>query len=118
MARQFKTEAPSDFYCTKCGQKNLLTVTRKQGQAREPGHLKKLYCFHCKDEINHAEVRENNMNYTYEDFYNEFNLGRFTEDGKRIPIEELMGCSNTSSPFNKNGKCWNGNKTFECKCRP
>ena len=38
MARHYNMCDPSDFYCTSCGQKNMLTVCRKQGQAREPGH--------------------------------------------------------------------------------
>ena len=117
MARQFKTEAPSDFYCTKCGQKNLLTVTRKHGQAREPGHLKKLYCFHCKDELNHAEVRENNLNYTYENFKQEYETGRFI-DGNRVPITELIECSCLTCPYNINGRCWNANNSFQCRCKP
>ncbi len=38
----------SDFYCTKCGRKGI-PIARKQGQQREPGHLKKLYCLACAE---------------------------------------------------------------------
>lgn len=117
MARHYNMCDPSDFYCTKCGSKNMLTVSRKQGQAREPGHLKKLFCFKCNEEVNHAEVRPFIMTYTEDDFKEEFELGRFIE-GKRCPINELYECSNTNCPFNKNGKCWNANNSAQCKHKP
>ena len=117
MAKFYNMEDPSEFFCTKCGKKNLLTVARKQGQAREPGHLKRLFCFSCKEEVNHAEVRVNNLNYTYEDFQQEFELGRFV-DGQRVHINELYGCSNSKCPFSKYGKCWNANGSNPCSHRP
>ena len=63
----------SDFYCTECGQKGI-NIARKNGQQREPGHLKKLYCIHCKKETNHVEVRPYGE-YNYEDFELEYKLG-------------------------------------------
>lgn len=117
MATHYNMNEPSDFFCTNCGNKNLLTVSRVKGQAREPGHLKRMYCFHCKEEYNHAEVRLNIMTYTYEDFREEFELGRF-QDGNRIPKELLFTCSKSECPFNKNGKCWNANNSEQCKHKP
>ena len=117
MARRYNMCDPSDFYCTSCGQKNMLTVSRKQGQAREPGHLKKLFCFNCKEEVNHAEVRPMIMTYTYEDFQEEFESGRFV-DGQRVPITELFSCTCDNCPFNVNGKCWNANNSAQCKHKP
>ena len=117
MARHYNMCDPSYFYCTKCGNKNLLTVARKQGQSREPGHLKKLFCFNCKEEVNHAEVRPFITTYTEEDFKEEFELGRF-KDGQRCPINELYCCSNSECPFNKNGRCWNANNSAKCKHKP
>lgn len=117
MAKYYNVLDPSDFYCTKCGNKNLITISRKNGQAREPGHLKKLYCFNCKEEVNHAEVRPMIMTYTYEDFKREFESGRFV-NGKRVEINDLKYCSNTSCKFNKNGKCWNANNSANCKHKP
>ena len=32
------------YYCTECGNRGI-PVLRKAGQSKEPGHLKKLYCF-------------------------------------------------------------------------
>lgn len=101
----------SDFYCTKCGSRGI-PIARSTGKEREAGHLKKLYCLHCKDEINHAEVR-NFGNYTYEDFKLEFELGRFV-DGVRIPINECLNCKNIECKYNINGKCWNCNHSFIC----
>lgn len=71
----------SEFYCTKCGNKGL-PVLRKRGQERNAGHLKKLYCFHCKQEVNHVECKPYTK-YTYDDFLVEFQYHNFTEDGQR-----------------------------------
>ena len=50
---QMKT---SRFFCTKCGREGL-PVHRKKGQERKGGHLKKLYCIYCKEEVNHIECK-------------------------------------------------------------
>ena len=42
---------------------------------------------------------------------------RFTKDGKRIPINELMECTKEECEYNKDGKCWNSNYSYECKYR-
>lgn len=103
----------SRFFCTKCGKEGL-PIQRKAGQQREPGHLKKLYCIYCQEEVNHAEVREIG-GYTEEDFKKEFEMGRFTDQGQR---EVLSDCTNYNCPFNKNGKCWNSNRSNNCGHRP
>ena len=45
-----------DFYCLKCGKKGL-NVYRRQGHQHGKYHRKKLYCFYCKEEVNHMECR-------------------------------------------------------------
>jgi len=105
----------SRFFCTSCGNEGL-PIMRPKGQMREPGHLKKLYCIHCKKEINHAEVREVGK-YTEKDFRKEFELGRF-KDGQRVEAKDLYQCSNLECPFNIEGKCWNGNGSAECGHKP
>lgn len=90
---------------------------RKKGQMREPGHLKKLYCMHCREEVNHVEVREIG-GYTEEDFKREFELGRFKDDGQRVEGKNLLQCSNIDCPFNINGKCWNSNNSNNCGYKP
>ena len=105
---QMKT---SRFFCTKCGKEGL-PVHRKKGQERKGGHLKKLYCIYCGEETNHAEIKEND-NYTYETFREEFEAGRFVE-GNRYEISELLSCTKTDCPYNKNGRCWNSDFSNDC----
>ena len=48
----------------------------------------------------------------------EFALGRFV-DGKKIPIAELMSCSEKNNcSYNVNGKCWNSTYSHNCGHRP
>ena len=105
----------SDFYCTICGKKGI-PIVRKPGQQKEAGHLKKLFCLNCQKETNHAEIRPFGS-YTLNDFQEEFKLGRFVE-GNKIPISELLLCSKTECEYNKNGKCWNANYSYNCDHRP
>lgn len=105
----------SDFFCTCCGSKGI-PIARIAGYNKEPGHLKKLYCLKCKKETNHVEIRPYGS-YRYEDFLEEYNLGRFY-DGKRIKVADLMKCSKTNCPCNKNGRCWNSNYSYDCGHRP
>ena len=114
MSRNQKTTT-SEFYCTKCGRRGI-PISRKIGQQREAGHLKKLYCIYCGEEVNHAEVSPFGE-YNYENFKSEFELGRFLEEGTRIPISELNSCSNIECKYNINGKCWNSNYSFNCDYR-
>ena len=66
----------SDFYCTKCGMKGI-PVFRTIGQEREPGHLKKLFCLHCQEETNMAEVGLNTKVVTLHQAVTALNLGKF-----------------------------------------
>lgn len=106
----------SEFYCTKCGHKGI-PIARKAGKQREAGHLKKLYCLNCKEEVNHAEIRPFG-DYNYTDFLLEFELGRFLDDGTKIPVGELLQCSCETCDYNINGRCWNSNYSYECQHRP
>ena len=47
----------STFKCTECGKEGI-PISRRQSNQRESGHLKKIYCVHCKKETNHVEIRE------------------------------------------------------------
>lgn len=53
-----------EFYCVRCGFK--MELPRKKSKKRESGHLKKLYCCNCKEEINFVEC--NNISYTHEEY--------------------------------------------------
>jgi len=72
----------SEMYCTQCGKRNI-PVQRKIGQEREPGHLKRMWCIHCRKEVNMVEIKEKCSGYTYEDFRDEFNWKNFDKDGNR-----------------------------------
>ena len=71
----------SDTYCTQCGKKNI-PIPRKQGRAREGGHLKKMYCLHCQQQTNMVEIRGFG-DYTLEDFELEYEYHNFNKDGTR-----------------------------------
>lgn len=45
-----------EFYCPTCGN-TTIPVHRKTGQLRKKFHRKKMYCYHCKKDINTIEVR-------------------------------------------------------------
>ena len=65
-----KTVVKNDFYCVECGNRGI-PAARTTRHQREAGHLKRMYCLHCKKETNHAEIRPFG-NYRYEDFQEEF----------------------------------------------
>ena len=48
------------FYCVGCGQRGI-PIQRPISHQHETMHRKKLYCIHCKTEINHIECK------TYDD---------------------------------------------------
>lgn len=48
--------AEHSFYCIKCGNKGI-PLMRKQGFQHGKMHRKKLYCLHCKEEVNHIECK-------------------------------------------------------------
>ena len=110
MSKHYNT-TQSRFFCTECGNEGIV-LRRKEGQYREGGHLKRLYCLYCKKEVNHAEVREIG-GYNINDFKKEYNLGRFV-NGNRVPIQDLLKCSCENCPFNVDGKCWNSNYSNNC----
>ncbi len=72
----------SKMYCCKCGHEGI-NIPRKTNSYREAGHLKKLYCIFCKQEWNHAEVRNIYSNYNYNDFLLEMEYNNFDEEGNR-----------------------------------
>lgn len=77
MGRTFRMLQNSKFFCTRCGKEGI-PIIRKQGQERKAGHLKKLYCIYCQEEVNHAEIKDEN--YTYNDFLNDYNSGYFHDN--------------------------------------
>ena len=91
MGRQILSS--SDFYCTECGNR-CIPITRRRGAEREAGHLKRIFCLHCKEEWNHVECKPFS-HYDYNDFLTEFNYNNFDEEGNRkISYGELKGLIN------------------------
>ena len=68
----------SEFYCTCCGRKGI-PIPRKKGSEREAGHLKKLYCIYCKEEVNHIECRTPEE---VEEFKENFENGVYKDEAK------------------------------------
>lgn len=109
-----KETVKSEFYCTECGNKGI-PIARRIGQQRKSGHLKKIFCLHCQKETNHVEIRPYG-GYRYEDFLEEFELGRFV-NGEKTPINELLYCSKETCYYNRDMKCWNSKGDYICKHR-
>jgi len=70
-----------EFYCCKCGNRGI-PIVRVIGRKRSAGHLKKLWCLKCQEEVNHAECIPGSK-YTKEDFQIEFKYGNFDENQQR-----------------------------------
>lgn len=113
--RNLNNYVMSDMYCTECGNRGL-SIPRDKGSFREPGHLKALFCCTCQKTTNHAEVRGIWSSYGYNEFREEFKLGRFVNGNKRS-IVELRPCGKVKCPYNKNGKCWNDIHSYKCSER-
>lgn len=72
----------SEFYCTRCGRSQKFSIPRLSGQARPAGHLKKMHCFYCGEEVNFCEIKRNTK-YDYIDFLIEFEGHNFDDKGNR-----------------------------------
>lgn len=66
------------FYCIKCGNKGI-PLMRKSGFRRERFHRKKLYCPHCKMEVNHVECQTFN---DVEEFLENFKNGVYIDEAE------------------------------------
>lgn len=66
----------SSFYCMNCGEKGI-PVCRKKSKQKGKHHRKKLYCIHCKNEVNHIECRND---VEVEEFKKAFAAGEYKEE--------------------------------------
>ena len=82
-----KIAGTSFFMCTKCGNRGI-PVIRYKGKEKEPGHLKKLYCIYCNEEVNHVEIKSNGK-YTLNDFLIEYNNGNFVNGNRNKPYKQF-----------------------------
>lgn len=65
------------FYCTKCGNRGI-NVWRNPAAQRGKGHLKKLYCIYCQEEVNHYEC------------YNEKDVAKFKMKFERGDFDDSI----------------------------
>ena len=66
------------FWCINCGQETM-PLMRKQGQGRNKFHRKRLYCYHCKIDINCVECRSE---IEIQEFKQDYQLGNFKAEAK------------------------------------
>lgn len=76
-----------DFYCLNCGKQGI-GIQRKLGKQREGFHRKKLWCYHCKMECNHIEVRNQEE---AEIFMEAFNNGAYKDEAAES-ISHVRAC--------------------------
>ena len=54
------------FYCINCGQAGIPLMRRKSRQ-RERFHRKVLYCYHCQQDVNHIECKNEADIYVFQE---------------------------------------------------
>lgn len=81
------------FFCTKCG--TATPLPRKKGKKHEKFHRKKMWCYHCKLEINHIECKNE---IEIAKFKEDFNNGFYIEEAEASLkyIEEEKGAGNNA----------------------
>ena len=78
MGKRIKNKEHHDFYCLKCGNKGI-PLMRARGREREKFHRKKLYCIHCKEEVNHMELRTDEEVFAFKEA---FEAGVFIDEAQ------------------------------------
>lgn len=77
------------FWCIRCGQQTI-PIMRKAGFMHGKFHRKKLYCLHCKAEINCIECRNDNEVW---EFKRNFEEGVYKDEAE----ESLSHCRDSGS---------------------
>lgn len=75
-----------DFYCINCGKKGMV-LSRQRGHRHASFHRKKLWCFHCKKDVNMVECKNE---YEVQKFLKDFKKGVYENEAK----ESLCFCNN------------------------
>lgn len=73
-----------EFRCINCGKAGI-PLARRSGHQHSKFHRKKLYCIHCKTEINHVEIKNEEELY---DFLNDWEDGVYYEEAQN----SLVAC--------------------------
>jgi hypothetical protein len=66
------------FYCLQCGNRGI-PLARKESSRKEKFHRKKLFCIHCREEVNHIECRNEPE---IEEFIENFKEGVYIDEAK------------------------------------
>lgn len=74
----------SDFYCLQC--MNKITLPRKGSRQREKNHLKNIYCIKCKNNVNHYEVRDCDIDFNIQILKYQIDSGVF--DNKKEMLKK------------------------------
>ena len=80
MGKNIKTHR---FFCIKCSGEGI-PLPRKQGHKHERFHRKKLYCIHCKEEVNHIECKNDDEVYEFQCMFEE---GHFLKELELVDNE-------------------------------
>lgn len=75
------------FFCPACGMETL-PIARKPSRLREKGHLKKLYCYHCKKTMNMVECRDEYEVSIFKEEFAKGNLATIVENSEVIDWNE------------------------------
>ncbi len=86
MGRRNSNIVFNSFYCMKCGNKSY-DLPRKKGGQKARFHRKKMYCPHCRIEVNHVECRNEEDVFQ---FKQDFEDGVFKEELEKS-LEYLKG---------------------------
>ena len=73
-----KSMTVHNFYCISCGNRGI-DLMRPQGFKHEKMHRKKLYCIHCKQEVNHIECKTFDE---VEEFHHNFENGVYKNEAE------------------------------------
>ena len=65
-----------DFYCMNCGEK-VFTIPRKVNHKHAKHHRKKLWCWHCKQEVNCIECKNDQE---VKEFKDNFLAGKYQKE--------------------------------------
>lgn len=66
-----------DFGCLYCG--NITPLQRKMSLKHNKFHRKKLYCYNCKNTVNHIECKTDKER---EEFLLNFSMGEYVEEAQ------------------------------------
>lgn len=77
------------FWCINCGQQ-ALPILRPNSKIRERFHRKRLYCFHCKQEINCIECKNDEEVFEFKTLFENGEFKQEAEESLKHISEEMI----------------------------